>query len=285
MAARQWQAGIVISGWTARRLLAAGGRELDISPDLGRTRAAVIVGEHDVKLPGGERVTKEALSRELSSPEDCARISGGACRKIYVYDDSKRRHYKLYQPVEDRPPTIIINGASMHPIVGTDPWKAVAAKVATVPRKSGECLDTCCGLGYSAQMLLRAGFRLVVTCEVDANVLDMAALNPWSEGLFNSPRIRIVQDDVREFLARCESGRFAAVFHDPPTVFQAGELYSEQLYREFARVLRRGGVLYHYVGAPGGRVGRDYARGVMRRLREAGFSGVKRVTDGVLARR
>jgi predicted methyltransferase len=280
-----WRTVPVLSGRMARRILDAAPGAVDVSLDLGRSTCAVQARPESVLLPDGQSVATADLADSFSDPSDCIAVEQGSCHKVYLYSKVRRRYYKLWQPFENRAPTVIINNATMHAIVRKDPWQDEADKVAALPPRGGECLDTCCGLGYSAQMLAEAGFTRVATCEVDANVLGVAALNPWSEGLFCNPRITIFQADVRGFVAGCAAGRFSCVFHDPPTVFQAGELYSEDLYRELARVLSRGGALYHYVGAPGARVGRDYGRGVMRRLQAVGFVEVRRVTGGVLAAR
>jgi hypothetical protein len=278
-----WRQVPILSGRAARLLLAPERGAVTVSLDLGRTKTAVVIEGEDIVLPDGQRARKAGLAAAFSDPEDCIEIAEDGCRKVYLFSESERRYYKLFQPFEGRPPTIVINNATMHAIVGKDPWEDAEEKVATVPRRGGECLDTCCGLGYSAQLLAKRGFQRVTTCEADLNVLTIAAVNPWSEGLFRNPRIAVQHADVREFAARSDAGRFACVFHDPPTVLLAGELYSEELYREFARILAPEGVLYHYVGAPGARLGRDYARGVIRRLQAAGFRGVRRVTEGVLA--
>ena len=283
-----WQSIPIVSGRTAQRLLAVGEGTLEVSLDLGRSRAQVVVEAGAIGLPGGARIIKDELANAFSDAEDCVRLDGGACRKVYLYGEAERKYYKLFQPFEDRAPTIVINGATMHAIVGKDPWADVADKVACVPDRPGRrdrpdrCLDTCCGLGYSAQ-LLAARFETVTTCEVDANVLEVAAVNPWSEGLFTTPNVEVRRADLREVLAGWAPGSLGCIFHDPPTVYQAGELYAESLYRRFAAALARGGVLYHYVGEPGRKLGQDYAGGVMRRLRSAGFGRVRRVTGGVVA--
>ncbi len=273
----------VISGRTARRLVDADSGVLEVSLDLGRTTADVSVGGAEIVLPDGQKPTKKDLAACFSSPEDCIEIRAGGCQKVYLYSEADRKYYKLFQPYEGRAPTIVINGAAMHAIVGMDPWQDEAEKVGVLPARHGECLDTCCGLGYSAQLLAQMSFERVVTCEVDPNVLEVAAVNPWSEGLFTARNVEIVQSDVRRLVQECAGGRFACVFHDPPTVFHAGELYAEALYAQFGRVLSPGGLLYHYVGEPGARAGRDYARGVMQRLRHAGFTHARRVARGVLA--
>jgi predicted methyltransferase len=275
----------VLSGWTARRLLGAERGEVCASFDLGRTTASVAVDADGIALPGGGRVAKDALREAFSAPEDCIALEAGGPAKVYLYSRERARYYKLFQPREDAAPTVVINNATMHAIVGTDPWTCEADKVDAEPPFRGECLDTCCGLGYSAQMLAAQAGRHVTTCEVDPNVLEVAALNPWSAGLFGNPDIDVVQADVGDYLSACRDGRFACIFHDPPALQHAGDLYSGELYREFHRTLAPGGALYHYVGAPGRRLGRDPVRGVIRRLQNAGFVRVRRTTDGVLALR
>ncbi len=282
MGVPDWQRATVISGRTARRLLDAAEGPLTASLDLGRNRHEVMVEAGALGLPDGQHVARGDLADAFSAPEDCIELRAGECRKVYRYDESLHKYYKLFQPFEDRPPTIVINGATMHPIVGVDPWEGTASMVAAVPRRGEQCLDTCCGLGYSAQMLAATRFEHVTTCEVDGNVLAVAAVNPWSEGLFGASNVRVLATDLREFVAGSPAGSLDCVFHDPPTVYQAGELYAGELYEEFFRVLAPGGMLYHYVGAPGARRGQDYARGVMRRLTEAGFVRVRRVPGGVL---
>ena len=65
----------------------------------------------------------------------------------------------------------------------------------------------------------------------------------------------------------------------------AGELYSQAFCDELARVLKTGGRLFHYTGAPNRLTsGRDVPQEVARRLRLAGFT-TRIEGDGVLAMR
>jgi uncharacterized protein len=74
-----------------------------------------------------------------------------------------------------------------------------------------------------------------------------------------------------------------AILHDPPRFGRAGELYSQVFYHQLARVLKRGGKLFHYVGTPNQLTsGRDVPDEVANRLRDAGFT-VQFNGDGVLA--
>ena len=74
--------------------------------------------------------------------------------------------------------------------------------------------------------------------------------------------------------------------HDPPRFSMGSELYTSEFYSQLHRVLKPKGVLYHYVGSPGSKHRkRDLQKGILTRLREAGFKQVKRneSTLGVVA--
>jgi len=275
----------VISGRTALSMLEAPEGPLRVSLDLGLSDCEVQVAHDAVLLPDGSAVAKAELRESFRDPQDCIEIVEGRCAKVYCFDPDLGRYYKLFQPHADRAPTLIIAGQTMHAIVGTDPWEDTTAKVRALECRGGACLDTCFGLGYSARLLAAAGWKPVVSCEIDPNVLRCARANPWSRGAFESKDIEIVEADAVQFVRGCPDGRFAAVFHDPPVVQLAGELYSTDFYRELARILARRGALYHYVGTPGGRYGRDQPRNVMQRLHEAGFTATRRAPRGVIARR
>jgi hypothetical protein len=280
----EWSRVTVISGRTARYLLDASNGPAEVTLDLGLTRATVEVEDDMLCLPEGEHVSRSALEELFNQEEDCIALLGDTWRKVYLYSDETNCYYKLYQPFADQAPTIFINNASMHSIVEKGPWQDEVDKVKVLPPIGGRCLDTCCGLGYSAQLLSRKGFDEVVSCEIDREVLRVASINPWSRSLFHNSVVQIVEIDVRDYVDDLPEGSFEAIFHDPPTVYQAGALYGEELYREFWRVLTNGGVLYHYVGEPGRKRGQDYAHGVIQRLQEAGFRNVKRATSGVVAK-
>jgi len=78
---------------------------------------------------------------------------------------------------------------------------------------------------------------------------------------------------------------FDAVLHDPPRFGIAGELYAQSFYDQLARVLRPGGRLFHYTGAPNRKTsGRDVPAEVARRLAKSGFA-TELALDGVYATR
>ena len=75
------------------------------------------------------------------------------------------------------------------------------------------------------------------------------------------------------------------MLHDPPRFGIAGELYSQAFYDQLARVLRRGGRLFHYTGSPNRLTsGRDVPGEVAKRLEKAGFKA-QRALDGVVGLR
>jgi predicted methyltransferase len=142
----------------------------------------------------------------------------------------------------------------------------------------GICLDTCGGLGYSAIAMARApGVIRVVSFEADPNVVEAARHNPESQTLFEHPKIDFREEDVFEAIGALPDAGFDRVFHDPPRLSLAGELYAGEFYVELFRVLKAGGRLFHYTGAPGEKQGKRVREGVMRRLRDAGFERVRDV--------
>ncbi|NPA90765.1 MAG: methyltransferase domain-containing protein, partial [Chloroflexi bacterium] len=173
----------------------------------------------------------------------------------------------------------------MHRIQGTDPWRDTMAKVRAA-RPRGRVLDTCMGLGYTAIAAAREA-EWVLTVELDPAVIALARENPWSEPLFTSPRIQVVQGDVAELIAALPDEHFSVIVHDPPMFSLAGELYGLAFYREMHRVLRPRGRVFHYVGNPEGKMARNVTRSVTRRLHEAGFHRVHpaRQAFGLIARK
>jgi predicted methyltransferase len=103
-------------------------------------------------------------------------------------------------------------------------------------------------------------------------------LNPWSQDLFNNPKISQIIGDSFEVIEEMDNGCFTCVIHDPPVFSLAGDLYSGGFYRELYRVMHNHGRLFHYVGDPESKSGRNITAGVIRRLELAGFSQVRRST-------
>jgi predicted methyltransferase len=116
----------------------------------------------------------------------------------------------------------------------------------------------------------------VITIELDPTVLEVARLNPWSQALFDNPRIEQIVGDSFEEIQVFEDESFSRIVHDPPMFSLAGDLYSGECYRHLFRILKPKGRMFHYIGDLGSRSGRNVARGVVRRLQEAGFRRIVR---------
>ena len=183
-------------------------------------------------------------------------------------------------------PTFEIDGIKMLPTAKTSPLDDARRKVALVDPGGKVVLDTCGGLGYFAACCLDADAACIHSFEKNPDVLWLRTLNPWSpdpDAPESAGRLLLVHADVTNAIAQLADASMDALLHDPPRFGIAGELYSLAFYQQLARVLRRGGRLFHYTGSPNKLTsGRDVPREVARRLQEAGFK-TQPALDGVLA--
>jgi hypothetical protein len=191
-------------------------------------------------------------------------------------------------PTEWGVPTFEIDGIKMLPTSKASPLEDARRKVELVQPRGKVVLDTCGGLGYFAACCLDAGAARIRSFEKNADVLWLRTLNPWSpdpDAPAHGGRLVLVHADVSQAIAQVADGSVDALLHDPPRFGIAGELYSLAFYEQLARVLRRGGRLFHYTGSPNRLTsGRDVPREVARRLESAGFKA-QLALDGVLATR
>jgi len=243
-----------------------------IKINAGLCNIEVSVESEYVRLPGNYIVNKSQLERMLRYKNSAFLIKNDVF-KIEIR--SKYKYYKLMVPRENCPPTLEISGIHMHRIVDTDPWRDSMSKVKLARIRSGmNVLDVCTGLGYTAIHSRLRGANYVLTIEKDPYVLEIAKANPWSRRLAD-PQIDIILDDATQVIPELESESFHAIIHDPPRFSLAGELYSFEFYQELYRVLKKGGILFHYTGTPGSKYRRmSFMKGVAQRLRKAGFTVV-----------
>ncbi|NPA06514.1 MAG: methyltransferase domain-containing protein [Chloroflexi bacterium] len=277
---------IVLSAPEAQRLLDAhrrGQTRLQASPDLNRSRVTVQLLKDGVLWPDGQRTPWEHLQTVAEHSNAVFVLTPQGPEPIRAYSPLTERVVALYPT--SRAPTVLLSGIPMHRVQGTDPWRDTQAKVRAL-RPRGWVLDTCMGLGYSALQAAATADR-VLTVEIDPAVLEVARRNPWSQPVFQHPRVHIVQADVATLIQSLPSGFFSAILHDPPQFALAGELYGQDFYAELFRVLKPGGRLFHYVGSPSTRMGRNMTRGVARRLQAVGFERIRPVPRafGILAQR
>ena len=214
-------------------------------------------------------------------------------RTIYYWDGSEFAPVARYAgsliklvPTEWGAPTFEIDGIKMLPTSKESPVTDARRKVALVEPHGKVVLDTCGGLGYFAACCLEAGVARIHSFEKNADVLWLRTLNPWSpdpDAPTSGGRLQLAHADVSQAIAQIADASVDALLHDPPRFGIAGELYSQVFYDQFARVLRRGGRLFHYTGSPNKLTsGRDVPREVTKRLEKAGFKA-QLALDGVLA--
>jgi predicted methyltransferase len=242
------------------------------SLDLGLTMNELTLEPDRVVLPDGQALPWEAIEQIAGDESVCYALEDGVAFKIQRFSEVRNLSYVL-MPTQ-RAPTVLISGIQMHRIKEIDPWQDTLTKIRTISPVEGRVLDTCTGLGYTAIASAETANQ-VVTIELDPNMLEMAKLNPWSRPLFHHTHIQQVMGDSMERVPEFAEGSFTRIIHDPPMLTRAGHLYSGEFYGCLHRVLSRRGRLYHYVGDPESRSGRNTIRGVMRRLQEAGFRRVQ----------
>jgi predicted methyltransferase len=259
-----------------QRAAREGAASIQCSVDLGRTRT----------IATAHRDHWEWQGRRYPYLESCKE------RTIYFWGQDGFQPIARYRtsliklvPTPWGAPTFEIDGIKMLPTAQVSPFEDAARKVDLIRPRGRKVLDTCGGLGYFAVWCLRGGARAVRSYELNPDVLWLRELNPWSPegGGEADGRLTLEHGDVTQKIAELADDEFDAVLHDPPRFGIAGELYSLAFYGELARVLKTGGRLFHYTGAPNRLAsGRNLAKEVEARLRRAGFS-TRPVLDGVFA--
>lgn len=216
-------------------------------------------------------------------------------RTLYYWDGEEFAPISRYSgsliklvPTEWGAPTFEIDGIKMLPTSKESPLEDARRKIALVEPRGKLVLDTCGGLGYFAACCLEAGATRIHSFEKNADVLWLRTLNPWSpdpEAPESGGRLQLTHADISQAIAQVADASVDALLHDPPRFGIAGELYSQVFYDQLARVLRKGGRLFHYTGTPNKLTsGRDVPREVAKRLEKAGFKP-QLALDGVLASR
>jgi hypothetical protein len=264
---------VVLSHYQAEQLLAArltGRSSLPVSLDLGLTATEVALTPDRLILP--DAVLPWSEVEEIARHDTaCFAVERDRAQAIRGFSELTGRVYSLYPTVSA--PTMLISGLPMHRVKGTDPHKDTLAKIKAIAPLHGRVLDTCTGLGYTAIEAAKTAER-VTTIELDPTAQEMARYNPWSRLLFDTPQIEQIIGDAFEVIASFDDSAFHAILHDPPMFSLAGDLYSGEFYAECFRVLRPSGKLLHYIGDPDSKSGARATKGVVRRLREAGFTRV-----------
>jgi uncharacterized protein len=284
---------IVLSHYQTNQILNTrqqGIKEIEVSLDLGITMSQVQLEQTGVHFTNGEFLSWNEIEYINDSGSSCFILNkkdssqDTHLQKIQFYSETTDRVYSLY-PTSGAP-TMLISGIPMHRIKDIDPYHDTLEKIKTIRPLLGQVLDTATGLGYTAIQAARTAAQ-VTTVELDPAALQVAHLNPWSQGLFNNPKITQVIADSFDAVIRFTNGAFSRIIHDPPAFSLAGDLYSGDFYIELYRILSNGGKLFHYIGDPQSKSGRSTTASVIRRLQQVGFREVERTPRafGVVATR
>lgn len=266
---------LVLSHYQAEEILQArstGREQLTTSLDLGRIKSVVDLQEEYVQFADGQRLAWEQLQEILDNDLACYRVQNSELERVQAYSETFNRYYSLMPT--NRAPTMLVSGIPMHRIKDTDPYEDTLSKIKAVKPLIGQVLDTTMGLGYTAIEASRTADH-VTTIELDPAVVEICRQNPWSQELFDNPKITRLVGDAYDLIQDFDDQTFSRVLHDPPMFSLAGDLYSSFFYEQVYRVLRPSGRAFHYIGDPKSRSGRNVTRGVVRRLLESGFKRVK----------
>lgn len=277
----------VLSRFQTEQLLSAresGQTSAVVSLDLGLTEEPVELTALGIQLADGTQVSWPDLERINEATNSCFALTGTEIEAIRLYSEKTAHTYQLMPTA--RAPALLISGFVMHRFRDVSPEQGAKKMVQALSPIRGRLLDTATGLGYAAIEAAR-GASEVVTIELDDGCQQMLRKNPWSAALLTNPKITQLLGDSSELIQGLESESFGSILHDPPAINVAGELYSEQFYTQAHRVLGRGGKMFHYVGDPASPSGRRTTQGVVKRLKNAGFSRVTPAPEafGVLARK
>jgi predicted methyltransferase len=276
---------IVLSHFQVEPILAAqsaGQRMITCSLDLGLTMSEVMLQPDRVILPDGQSVSWAVLALIAGDEVGCYTIEDNTPRKIQFFSEQSNCLYSLMPT--SAAPTMLISGIPMHRIKDTDPHQDTLTKIRAAAPITGRVLDTTTGLGYTAIEAARTA-SAVITIEIDPAALQVARLNPWSQAVFNNPKIHQIVGDVFDEIEAFEDASFNRVIHDPPMFSLAGDLYSTEFYRQLYRVLTPSGRLFHYIGDLDSSSGQRVTKGVVRRLQDVGFARIVRRPEafGLLA--
>ncbi len=241
---------------------------IKISPDLGLSEVEITKTPNGWQFSTGEILTFSQIEKINADTNSCFQLRNQQLQKIEVFSSYTNRYYSL-MPTE-KAPTMLISGIPMHRIKDTTPDVDTDRKIRALQKPYGHILDTATGLGYTAIQAARTAQK-VITIELDPAVIAICKANPWSRALFSNPKIQCLIGDSFNLVKIFEDGYFNAIIHDPPTLSLAGHLYSQDMYDAFYRILKNNGRMFHYIGNPESRSGASVGRGVIQRLRKAGF--------------
>ena len=265
---------LVLSHFQVKPILKArrdGESAVVTSTDLGLTTTEVKLYPDCVSFTNKESLTWNSIEEIYANESACYWVENHTLQGIRGFSELSGLYYSLMPT--DSAPTMLISGLPMHRIKDTNPYLDTLSKIKAIAPVRGRVLDTATGLGYTAIEAAKTAVH-VITIEIDPVAQEIARLNPWSQALFDNPKIMQIIGDSVEEVERFESESFSCIIHDPPTLSLAGELYSGAFYKQVFRVLKNNGRMFHYIGNPDSKIGARLTKGVVRRLQDSGFTRI-----------
>ncbi len=272
-----------ISANALQRAFSSGARVALISLDLGQSHTEVAMDGAGVSLPDGNQLSWVTVKKITQNENACYSVEdGGTLEKIQIFSEEFNRLYSL-MPLADYPvkkqarevaPTMLISGIPMHRIKETTPQRDTKEKIRASSPIRGNVLDTATGLGYTAIAAAQKADS-VTTIELDPVAQEICRQNPWSQPLFESDNIHQEIGDSFDVVETLPDQYFDVIIHDPPMFSLAGHLYSADFYAELLRILKPRGKLFHYIGNPDSKSGGNVTKGVIKRISDTGFTGVR----------
>ena len=252
--------------------IAKGLTSVRLSTDLNLSEQDFALSDQSLVLDADNRLSIDTLKSIVKKTQRIYLCRDGT---MHPLEDRSAGYYKLVPTAGA--PLLEISGVKMHISKGTDPFASASAMAQQAVRKGDKVLDCCSGLGYAAIAAHRLGASEVLSIELSPEVMRLRSQNPWSNDLGQAGIVQR-QGSSYELIGSMPAASFDAIIHDPPRFSLAGELYSEEFYREIFRVLRRDGRLFHYTGNPHVvKKGSSFVDGVIHRLKAAGFKHVQKV--------
>lgn len=261
----------------AKELARKENKEIILKGDLGLMEIKAKLDNGCLIIHGEGRVD---LNKLKGDERACYLVEKGSIQKIQFFSRETNLLYKLQ--FTKGWPTIAISGVPMHRITRINP-EDHAMEMTSLVKKGDVVFDCCTGLGYTAIMAGEKA-KKVITVEIDENVLEVAKLNPYSKPLFERKNIEIIRGDSTRVIKDFKDGEFDAVIDDAPTIDMGSGLFSREFFNEVYRVLKANGKIVVYIGMRGFRTGKDYYKGISRKLNEAGFR-VERKEFGLIGRK
>ncbi|MBS3172062.1 methyltransferase domain-containing protein [Candidatus Woesearchaeota archaeon] len=238
-------------------------KEIEVSLDLNLTKTIVKLTTTGIIYEG-----KRIITTKIKRYDKCCYIlMKNNLQKAQFFVNNNL--YKLIPTSKN--PILQISGTSMH--------KKEFVERIIQDKLKGNILDSGTGLGYTSIGLAKTADK-ITTIEIDKTVIEIAKFNPYSQDLFTNKKIELIIGDLSEEIKKFQNESFDNIILDAGTPRSSGNFFSLNNYKEVYRVLKKHGILYHYIPQHHIKRGRDFTSEITLRLKKAGFEKINRNEKG-----